>query len=99
MVGGLWAEHLDARFPAALRGADLEGVDMVMLDAAIAGCVSTWLTRGRPLDADRRRILHGCIGDLDRVVPLLTRPEEIEYCRRLRRLAVLTSESGPSPPT
>ncbi|MFF8788002.1 hypothetical protein [Streptomyces sp. NPDC015125] len=94
-VGKLWEEHLAAEFPAALRGAEPAGIDTVMLDADIAGCVLTWQNTGGYLDADRQRILLSRLGDLDRVLPLLVETHEIHYCRRLRRLAVLISEHGP----
>ncbi|WP_344661241.1 hypothetical protein [Catenulispora subtropica] len=50
----LWDEHLEAEFPAALRGKDIASIDMVMLDADIAGCVS--VARSRRLDDWRRKI-------------------------------------------
>ncbi|MGY5134287.1 hypothetical protein ACWGJW_18050 [Streptomyces nigrescens] len=37
VVARLWQEHLDAKFPAGLRSAELDGSDLVMLDADIAG--------------------------------------------------------------
>ncbi|WP_392972479.1 hypothetical protein [Streptomyces sp. LN245] len=46
----LWQEHLDAAFPAGLRGAEPAGIDVVLLDATAAGCVSTWLSDGGALD-------------------------------------------------
>ncbi|MCX5563493.1 hypothetical protein [Streptomyces sp. NBC_00038] len=46
VVSRLWQEHLDAEFPAGLRGAELAGIDMVLLDADIAGCVTTWRGNG-----------------------------------------------------
>ncbi|MGW7018677.1 hypothetical protein ACWGGS_04905 [Streptomyces decoyicus] len=96
-VGKLWEEHLAAAFPTALRGAEAAGIDMVMLDADIAGCVLTWQNTGGYLDADRQRILRSRLSDLDRVLPLLVETNEIHYSQRLRLLAVLTSEHGPAP--
>ncbi|WP_346173532.1 hypothetical protein [Streptomyces cuspidosporus] len=51
-VARLWQEHLLAAFPADLRGAELAGVDMALLDASIAGCVSTWKDNGGVLVTD-----------------------------------------------
>ena len=93
-VARLWQEHLSAAFPGTLRGAELAGVDMVMLDADVAGCVSTWRNNRGTLDSERRRILHDCITDLDKVLPLLTSKEDLRYYQRLRQLAVLVSETG-----
>ncbi|MFI8876797.1 hypothetical protein [Streptomyces sp. NPDC055243] len=96
-VTQLWREHLAVEFPAALRGAELAGIDLVLLDAGIAGCASTWRNAGGSLDATRQRILRDCLRDLERVLPLLVEPDEVRYCQRLRRLAVLTSGHGPQP--
>ncbi|GGR81164.1 hypothetical protein GCM10010252_19610 [Streptomyces aureoverticillatus] len=94
VVDRLWQEHLDAAFPAGLRGAELAGHDMVMLDADVAGCVSTWRDNGGSLDAWRHQVLHGRIAALEKVLPLLTDAQELRYFRRLRRLAALTAEAG-----
>lgn len=96
-VGRLWREHLRAAFPAGLRGAEPGGVDLVMLDADIAGCVSTWQTNGGALDAERHRILRECIADLERVLPGLDDSEGFRYFGRLGRLARLVAEGGPRP--
>ncbi|MEV0173137.1 hypothetical protein AB0I00_18710 [Streptomyces sp. NPDC050803] len=87
----LWQQHLGAAFPARLRGAELDGIDMVLLDATVAGCVSTWLNNGGFLDAERHRILRDCVQDLERVRPLWTEAEDIRYLGRLGQLAVLVS--------
>lgn len=93
----LWQEHLGAAFPAGLRGAEPGGIDIVLLDATIAGCVSTWQNSGGSLDAERHRMLRDCVADLDQVLPLISEAEEVRYCRRLRQLAALTSDSNPQP--
>lgn len=85
----LWQEHLRAVFPAGLRGAEPAGIDIVLLDASIAGCISTWLNNGGTLGPEHSRILQGCIRDLDRVLPEITEVRELHYCQRL--LALLAS--------
>ncbi|MEU6465646.1 hypothetical protein [Streptomyces sp. NPDC046976] len=87
----LWQAHMAAPFPPGLRGAERAGVDMVLLDASIAGCVSSWLDRDGSPDTRRLKIADRCVLDLDQVLPLLTEAEEIEYFRRLRRMAALVS--------
>lgn len=94
-VARLWQEHLRARFPAALRGAELAGVDMVLLDADIAGCVSVWLNNGRTLDTERLGTLRDCIADLDQILPLLNEPEDRRYYQRLHQLALFVSAVDP----
>ncbi|MFG2353384.1 hypothetical protein [Streptomyces sp. NPDC048521] len=90
-VAVLWRDHVDAAFPAGLRGAEPEGVDLVLLDAYLAGCVSVWRNNGGRLDAERHRILLACAADLDRVLPGISDAEERRYLLRLRRLAALTA--------
>ncbi|MFD5733479.1 hypothetical protein ACFWIY_11670 [Streptomyces sioyaensis] len=91
----LWQEHRHAPFPADLRGAELAGADMVLLDADIAGCVFTWLNNSGTLAPKRSRILRRCIEDLDRVLPEITEPAGIQYYQRLRQLALLVSATLP----
>jgi hypothetical protein len=65
IVARLWQEHWDADFPSGLRGAEpVEGIDMVLLDLNIAGCVHTWLDNGGSLDAKRHRILRNCLAEM-----------------------------------
>lgn len=86
----LWEAHLQADFPEHLRGVDLLGIDMVMLDADLAGCVSTWLGNRGSLDGRRQRTLTRHIADLDRVLPILVGHRERAYYGRLRAIAVAT---------
>ncbi|MGW4567664.1 hypothetical protein ACWEN3_36535 [Streptomyces sp. NPDC004561] len=89
----LWQEHLDAGFPANLRGVEFEDIDMVLLDADTAGCAYTWINNGGALDPKRRRILQTCIEALDRVIPQISDPSGRQYYQRLRQLAVLVSRA------
>lgn len=86
-VTPLWDAHLRADFPAYLRGAELLGIDMVLLDAEVAGCVSSWLHGRGHLDEERRRILARCVADLDHILPILATQEDAYY-GRLRAMAV-----------
>ncbi|MFJ6665101.1 hypothetical protein [Streptomyces sp. NPDC091383] len=83
--------------PPGLRGAERAGVDMMLIDATIAGCVSSWLGLDSSLGAKHLEIADRCVLDLDQVLPLLTDAEEIEYFRRLRRMAVLARRRRPKP--
>ncbi|WP_203920214.1 hypothetical protein [Rugosimonospora africana] len=91
-VARLWQAHLRAPFPPSLRGAEIAGIDMVLLDADTAGCVRTWLqhTSQRASESGTRMSIR--LGNLDRVLPLLTDPLEVRYYRRLRDLANLICE-------
>ncbi|MFE6038603.1 hypothetical protein [Streptomyces sp. NPDC056452] len=98
-VARLWQEHLGERFPAELRGAELAGADLVLLDASIAGCVSVWLNQGGALDTERLGILCDCIADLEQILPMLNEPEGLRYYQRLHQLALLVSTAEDSKTT
>ncbi len=78
-----------------MRGSALAGVDLVLLDADIAGCVTTWLSSSGRLDAGHLAVMRNGVSDLVRVLPLLTDEQEGRYVERLRRLAQLVlAEAG-----
>jgi hypothetical protein len=85
----LWDEHRSALFPPADRGREVAGVDLMLLDADIAGCANSALTG--PLDARRRESLEFGIGQLAVVLPLITEERSAVYFHRLQRLAQLVS--------
>jgi hypothetical protein len=93
-IGLLYDEHGRAVFPARLRDGDVAGVDLVVLDADIAGCVTTWLSGDGRLDAARLALLSNGVGQLARVLPLLTDAQEARYFDRLRQLAQLVFGGG-----
>jgi len=92
----LWKQHLDRPFPPRMRGEEIDGVDMVLVDADIAGCVQTWLGSSSSLDAGRIEVLRKCKGDLERVLPHLLDPHEADYYAALHDLAVavLQAQTG-----
>jgi hypothetical protein len=47
LIRDLWKEHKNAPFPKGFRRKDVSGSDFVMLDANVAGCVDTFLGRGK----------------------------------------------------
>ncbi|MFC8539100.1 hypothetical protein ACFUJY_34975 [Streptomyces sp. NPDC057249] len=88
----LWQEHRDAEFPASLRGVEVEDIDMVLLDAGTAGCVSMWINNGGTLDPQSRRILRTCVEDLERVISQIGSPSGRRYYQRLHQLALRISD-------
>ena len=88
-VATLWKAHIDAPFPPRLRGQEIAGVDVVRLDADIAGCVSSWEGNRGKLDSERWAILTRCRSDLERVLPALSEPQERAYYRRLYDMALI----------
>ena len=94
----LWREHQNAPYPDGYRGVEVAGVELVMLDADIAGCVSTYLGNGGRLDLQRTAILGQCYRDVSLVVRELTGSAR-DYFGHLERMAgsVLEALSGVTP--
>jgi len=84
----LWSDHLDAAFPPDCRARDIDGIDLIMLDADIAGCVSTFLERKHSLDPRRIVILEDALQDVRHIIPHLS-PSAAAYYQRLEQLANL----------
>ena len=82
----LWKQHRLASFPNGLRGAELQGEDLVLLDADIAGCVEAYLANGGHLDAKRTAVLEVCYQKVSRIVLSLEGNQQL-YFGRLRQLA------------
>jgi hypothetical protein len=97
-VEELWRRHAKEAFPARLTSVDVLGIEMVTLDADIAGCVNTWLHNGGTLDDRRWNVLTARKRKLSRVLPELT-GEEATYFRRLDEMVnLLRPPSGASSP-
>jgi hypothetical protein len=87
LIQELWREHLAKPFPKGFRGKDVSGIDFVMLDANIAGCVTTFV-EGRNLSVYQTAVLGLSYRDASYVLPILNE-EGAEYFWRLERLAEL----------
>ncbi|QWC86615.1 hypothetical protein KLP28_08080 [Nocardioidaceae bacterium] len=94
-VERLWAQHLARPFPPDLRGVAVGDVEVVLLDADIAGFVSSWLGSGR-LDRNRQRVLAQCMDEARRLATLLTDSTDAAYFAGLQGLAraVLDAEDA-----
>jgi hypothetical protein len=84
-IEDLWLQHGASVFPKGLGGEEIGGIDLVMLDADIAGCVHTFLSAKRSLDARRLAILGLCYRDVSRVIPSIA----IAHRPHFERLEVL----------
>ncbi|KPI29323.1 hypothetical protein OV450_7288 [Actinobacteria bacterium OV450] len=86
----LWKEHRRAAlYPDSFRGIDIEGVELILLDADVAGLVQRELNGG--LDDSGIAILWACIADLDKVVTLINSEYCASYFARLRTMAKLAA--------
>ena len=83
----MWHAHRDRWFPPSLRGAEVGNIDVVLLDAVTAGCVSTWLGNGGHLTVETSRILASCVEDLNMVIGAFNDGEELYYLQQLRIMA------------
>jgi len=87
-VRRLFAEVQVAPFPDC-RGREVDGVDLVLVDADLVGCVMHYLGQGFRDDAYQLPILERIAGELDRIVPQMT-GEGARYFEREARLARAT---------
>ncbi|MFF2024995.1 hypothetical protein ACFVW2_24710 [Streptomyces sp. NPDC058171] len=97
LLSRLWEEHLRTPFPPHMRGREFayegEVFDMVLLDADIAGCISSSLTR--PLDQQRREVLATCLAVVESVLPSIEVEDHgFAYYRHLREMAALAIRIG-----
>jgi hypothetical protein len=83
----LWHKHLEAKFPDALYGRDVNGIAFVLLDADIAGCIATFVDEGN-LNLFQTATLGLCYHSASFMLPILNE-EGTEYFWRLERLAEL----------
>ena len=79
LIEQLWKEHMSTAFPQGCRGKDVNGVDLVMLDADVAGCVVTFLSRGN-LNLFQTAIIGLCYRNLTYSIPMLSEDGKA-YCR------------------
>ena len=91
MIEELWQEHQGVVFPSGYGGEEVEGIDLVLLDANIAGCVETYIKR-RQLDIKHAAILGLCYRDCAVAVKGLDGVAK-DYFLRLEKLAKLVSEA------
>ena len=84
----LWQKHAAASFPKDYRDKRINGIDLSLLDAEIAGSIHMYLHTANGLDARRVLSLRERLIDLNNIVLLLNN-DELIYFNRLRELANL----------
>lgn len=82
----LWDAHCAVPFPQELYS-EPGGVEMVLVDAFIAGCASSVLHSGKFSETGHAQALRDAPGVLRTVLPLLLSAEARVYCERLSALA------------
>jgi hypothetical protein len=84
----LWGQHSSAAFPEGYGGREINGINLPLLDAEIAGCIHIFVHNHGELDPARLKTLRKSLIDLNSIVLLLDSAELI-YFDRLRNLANL----------
>ncbi len=87
LITELWEEHLATPFPKGLQAKDINGIDFVVLDADIAGCVDTFIESGN-LNLFQTAMLGLCYRNAS-FISLILNEEGAAYFWRLERLAEL----------
>jgi hypothetical protein len=94
----LWQEHLEAPYPEGCRPRRDPTIDLAMIDADIAACVSTFLSREGRLDCRRTAILGRRHRDAALVAQELD-GSACDYFKRLERMAAVVLEALSVDPT
>ncbi|MGW6450015.1 hypothetical protein [Lentzea sp. NPDC055074] len=99
-VARLYEQHRKMRYPNGLRGVNIAGVELIMVDADAAGCASSWLADADEPSETTRWAAPRCLDDLRKVVPLFADPQSEHYRpyaahywgRLLRMMRLITLE-------
>ena len=89
----LWQQHSSSAFPKGYGDKEINGIDLPLLEAEIAGCIRMYMHNSAQLDARRTKTLRERLIDLNTVV-LLLENEELVYFDRLRKLANLVLQEA-----
>lgn len=84
----LWQQHSSAAFPQGYGAREIQGIDLPLLDAEIAGILHMYIHSDGKLDFQRVKFLRKRLIDLNTIILLLDH-EELIYFDRLRTLANL----------
>ena len=88
----LWRQHSTAPFPRGYDGKKVNGIDLSLLDAEIAGFIRVYMNQ-ETLDFQQMRNLRERLIDLNTII-LLLNSEELAYFNRLRELANLVVQEA-----
>jgi hypothetical protein len=85
----LYKEHLNAPFPDNYRGVSVNGIELVLLDTEMAGCINSYFGKNGTLNklkSEKQEVLSKCRNDLSIVVKGLDGYAKV-YFQRLKQLA------------
>jgi hypothetical protein len=95
-IAELWHEHLSAVFPEEAYRRHGHDIDLVELDATVAGCVSSFLENDGLLDDTSTAALKSCLAVLNGLLSELA-PQTRSYFAHLARMAELVERNLPTP--
>ncbi|WP_412540991.1 hypothetical protein R8Z50_35360 [Longispora sp. K20-0274] len=81
----LWTEHLASSFPPSARGKEVGSIDLVLLDADVAGYVDSAVREGNTHPAIDPEAVASLAVDLDVVLLTLT-GDSADYFQAVRRM-------------
>lgn len=87
----LWQTHKKGRMPRACEGQEAAGIDLLILDADAAACVSDFMAGSGAMDDERWALLRECAEKFEQVIPALT-GEAKEYFGRFAGLVARVLE-------
>ncbi|WP_367140763.1 MULTISPECIES: hypothetical protein [Streptomyces] len=87
----MMADHMARPFPPGFRGLDVEGQDMVLLDADVYGCAAS-VREGWRLSEQHRASLTRLTSAFVKVLPAIDDEYAAEYYTHVRDMAVLAAE-------
>lgn len=82
----LWRKHLESPFPTRCYEEVVLGVDLVQIDAFVAGCAMSVIEEGRTIEPGHVEIMNQCREGLATTLRSLE-GEEKEYFMRVDQLA------------
>lgn len=75
----LYEKHLNTPFPLELRGEEIDGIELVLIDADAAGVISTFLSSHDKLELNLKLLVPTIASELQIVINQLSGSEKAYY--------------------
>jgi hypothetical protein len=85
-LGELYEALAAGPYPPGCAGEEIDGVELVLLDDAVAGVASHYVRNSRPMTAEHRQLLTVVLADIDRIWERLPHDEARDFFGRARAL-------------
>ncbi len=92
-----WDQHLETGFPPGAQGVVVDGVDLVRLNADIAGCVDAFVET-ETLDSSQLEILRASVAEANRILPQISADAKayFHYLEVIARAVARYVSEGPA---